>query len=248
MTLSSAAESEKHLVIQEAAEDAMNQLETLYTQATARKISSIEAVRHFIDNIHKLYQAHDYETAYNLASAELNQLISIAQPYIWIEGEHFVPKVVTFDEVAPHPEASGGAYLKLSNHNDPTRYGYGVEYAFDAPKDGPYQLWLAGSIPGPGVSSIQWRIDAPPDHGIANPSPQGPLYLGERFGWIFLGTANLSQGPHTLAIFVPTRAVSPPIYNFSIDAILLTQDAFVPNGTVRPLPAGPLRGPKDKRK
>lgn len=239
----------QHLVLQEAADDAINQLETLYTLASARKLSSIEAVKHFLDNIHKLYKDRDFENAYNLALGKLNELVSVAQPYIWIEGEHYFSKVNTFDEVAPHPEASNGAYLKLSNQNDPTRYGYGVEYTFETPKDGPFNIWLAGSIPGPGVSAIQWRVDAPPDHGITNPNPQGPLYLGDRFGWTLLGTVNLTQGPHTLAIFVPARAVSPPIYNFSIDALMITQGTFVPNGTVRPLPVDLFtKNPKEKKK
>ena len=51
-----------------------------------------------------------------------------------------------------------------------------------------------------------------------------------------LGTMRLPQGQHTLSIFVPERAASPPVYSFSIDAIMITQGNFHPNGSVRPPP------------
>ena len=163
----------------------------------------------------------------------------MVQPYIWIEGER-PSQVNTFDEVARNPEASGERYLNLYNHNAPPlkyeKYGYGVYYSLDAPKDGVYNIWLAGTLPGPGVSPILWRIDAPPDLNVSDSTAHGPKYLGDRFGWMQLGTARLTQGQHTLMIFAPERAAAPAVYSFGIDAILVTQGAFHPNGAIRPAP------------
>ena len=163
----------------------------------------------------------------------------MVQPYIWIEGEVH-SQINTFDEVAINPEASGNGYLTVFNPNPPPqkyeKYGYGVYYPMDIPKEGVYNIWLAGSLPGPSTSPILWRVDSPPDMAIADASAHGPKYLGDRFGWMLLGVIRLSQGQHTLSIFAPERALSPPVYSFSIDAIMVTPGVFHPDGAVRPPP------------
>lgn len=229
----------QRLVLQEAAQDALAQLNGLYSIAQTRKMPEAETIRNMVDTIQRRYAEKDYENAYVLTIGKVNELTAIVQPYIWIEGERSGP-VNTFDEVARNPEASNGSYLSLFNHNAAPqkydKYGYGVYYTVDAPRDGIYNLWMAGSLPGPGVSPILWRIDAPPDYPVADPSAHGPKYLGDRFGWMQLGSARLTQGPHTLMIFAPERAVSPNVYSFAIDALMITQGAFHPNGSVRPVP------------
>ena len=51
-----------------------------------------------------------------------------------------------------------------------------------------------------------------------------------------LGVVRLTQGQHQLEIYVPERAASPSVYNFSIDAIMITPGIFHPNGALRPPP------------
>lgn len=227
------------LIPKEAAEDTLAQLEALYTIAFAKKISSIEFNRKVIDQVRQSISRVDFENAYVLALGALNDLTLKAQPYTWREGEQ-TSSVNTFDERARNTSASGGAFLTLSNHNDPPArygvYGYGAYYDLDIPRDGNYDVWISGSLPGPGVSPIIWHIDTPPDHSIAEPNPHGPLYLGERFGWMLLGKAKLTQGQHTLKIFVPERAPATHKFNFSIDTIMVTQNIFSPNGAIRPVP------------
>ncbi len=229
----------QRLVLQEAAQDVFAQLGGLYTIAQTRKMPEAETIRNIVETIQRKYDEKDYENAYVLAIGKVNELTAIIQPYIWIEGERSGP-INTFDEVARNPETSGGGYLTLFNHNAPPqkydKYGYGVYYTVDAPKDGVYNIWLAGSLPGPGVSPILWRIDAPPDYKVADATAHGPKYLGDRFGWMLLGSRQLTQGAHTLMIFAPERAVSPPVFSFSIDALMITQGAFHPNGAIRPVP------------
>jgi len=232
----------QRLVLQEAADDVLAQMNGLYTTAQARKLPEVEVIRNMVDTLERKYAEKDYENTYVMALGKVNELTALVQPYIWIEGER-PSRVNTFDEVSQNPEVSGQHYLNLFNHNAPPqkydKYGYGVYYTVDVPKEGVYNIWLAGSLPGPSVSPILWRIDSPPDMNISAPIAHGPKYLGDRFGWMQLGAMRLPQGQHTLSIFVPERAVSPSVYSFSIDAIMITQGVFHPNGSVRPPPIDP---------
>lgn len=228
----------QRLILQEAAEDAVEQLTSLYRMAQGRKLSEAEATRLTLDQVVKTFAQRDYENAYSLAIAKVNELTATMQPYIWMEGER--PRVSTFDEAVRNPEASGDYYLSLFNHNLPPQkyenHGYGVHFDFDVAKDGFYSFWLAGSLPGPSVSPIVWRIDAPPDMNIAEPNAHGPKYFGDRFGWMLLGQQRLTPGQHTLMVFVPERAISPSVFSFAIDAVMITEAPFRPNGALRPPP------------
>jgi hypothetical protein len=228
----------QRLVPKEAAEDILGQLGVLVQKAIAQKLPAIDAERAALDRATTAFKTHrDYDTAYTFARSSLDGLTFLVAPYIWLEGELTYQRAHTFNEIAPHVEASGGGYLRLSTPNAPSRIGYGAPYVFDVPEDGSYTLWLAGTVPGPNTSPIRWRINTEPEREVANPTPQGPLYLGDRFGWIQLGTVNLQKGPQqSLRIYVTDRAASPQEYIFSIDAILLTRSAFAPNGPVRPAP------------
>ncbi len=229
----------QRLVLQEAAQDVVAQLNGLYTMARTRKVPETEAIRNMVDAVERKLAEKDYENAYVMAVGKVNELTAIVQPYIWIEGER-PSRVNTFDEVARNPEASGEHYLNLFNQNSPPqkydKYGYGVYYSMDVPKEGVYNIWMAGSLPGASVSPILWRIDSPPDLNVADASAHGPKYLGDRFGWMLLGAVRLTQGQHTIMVFAPERAASPSVYSFSIDALMITQGAFHPNGSFRPAP------------
>jgi hypothetical protein len=109
------------------------------------------------------------------------------------------------------------------------------------PDDEDYQIWLAGSTPGPETSPISWYIDKRSEQEPANPVPQGPLYLQDRFGWIKLGTAHLEKGNHRLSIKITDRAATTGIYSYAIDALLLmpVKREFVPNTTIKPVPIDP---------
>ena len=51
-----------------------------------------------------------------------------------------------------------------------------------------------------------------------------------------LGAANIKKGRHVLEIEVIDHAISPPIYNFAVDAFVVTKNTFNPNTTLRPAP------------
>ncbi|HZP82706.1 MAG TPA: hypothetical protein VFB21_13785, partial [Chthonomonadaceae bacterium] len=237
------------LIPQEAATDAMIQLSALMALAKSQKVPSADDATFSLDRAQYAYKQQDYDTAYTFARSALDRLTLNAQPYIWIEGES--TPYHTFTEVAGNAAASSGGFLRLSSPNPPGRLGYGVFYLFNVPEERRYNIWVAGTPPGPGTSPIQWRINTEPAQDPADPRPRGPLYLNDRFGWFLLGSVNLKRGDNQrLTIYVVDRAQSPANYIFSIDAILITPQEFHPDGKVRPLPVDnpTIRGAmRDKR-
>jgi len=230
----------QHLIIQEAAEDALAQLESLFIGAANSKSPEVLNVKGDLLRAEDSYSSKKFDEAYMFARDGIGQIMDVLKPYIWIEGEAVNPKLHTFDEIGIHPEANGERYLRLSNPNPPTKYGYGAHWEFDVVEDGRYNIWMAGSVPGPSVSPIRWGIDAAPNLDPVDPKPHGPLYAGDQFGWILLGAANLKHGKRVLEIEVIDRAASPPIYNFAVDAFMLTKGSsnFNPNANIRPVPVG----------
>lgn len=226
----------QRLILQEAAEDALAQLEALMVIANSSKSPEVQNVKASLYRAEDDYIRKNFDSSYVFARDGLNQLVDIVKPYIWVEGEAISPKAHTFDEVAVHPEASGERFLRLSNPNPPTKYGYGAHWEFDAVEDGRYNVWMACSVPGPSVSPIRWAIDAAPNLDPADMKPHGPLYAGDQLGWILLGAANMKKGRHVLEIEVIDHAVSPPIYNFAVDTFMLTKNGFTPNTTLKPIP------------
>lgn len=237
----------QELIPQEAADLALLQLTELVQIATAQKLPTTDNFRPSLERARLAYKQKDYASAYFYSRGALEELTSFAQPYIWLEGER--TRQHTFGETAPNAEASGGAFLRLSTSNPPGRINYGARYVFDVPEDGVYQVWLAGSIAGPGTSPIRWKVNAEPEHAPATTATTGPLYLGDRFGWTLLGTARLQRGPNqSVTIWIADRAASPPDFIFSIDALMLTTRPFAPNGTIKPLPVDLAAKPGSKSK
>lgn len=234
----------QQLIPQQAAEDALLQLQNLYDEGVVAKVPSIESARAALGKSMEYLRQRDFNNAFVFARSELDVLTQDVKPYIWIEGEAPAPTVAhNFNEVAPNPEASGGGFLRLSTSNPPGRLPYAARYTFDVPRTGRYNIWVAGTPPGPTVSPITWYVNTEPEQSPVNPRPQGPLWLSDRFGWYLLGTVSLEQGTRYLTFKVngPNNAGD---YVFSIDAILITQRGFAPNATVRPLPVeGVLQRP-----
>lgn len=223
---------------EEGVEDILQQFTGLFRDATAQKVPGLDTIQPALDRATADLRVQNLSEAYLFSRTGLSDLIAAVKPYIWIEGEQ--PTVHTFTEIAANPAASEGAYLRLSTSNPPSRFGYGVHYQFDVPSDGHYSIWLAGTVPGPGVSPIKWRINSDPEQDPADLTPRGPLYMGDRMGWILLGTADLKQGAgQHLSIYVTDRAANSQDYVFSIDAVLITQHPFTPNGPLRPPPLDP---------
>ncbi len=226
----------QRLILREAAEDAISQLEAMMVLSRSSKSPETQNVKASVYQAQDAFTRKNYDTAYLYARVGLDQLIDVLKPYIWFEGEATVKDAHTFDDIGSHPEASGERFLRLSNPNPPSKYGYGAHWEFDVVADGRYNVWMAGSVPGPSVSPMRWAIDTAPNLDPVDKNAHGALYASDSFGWTLLGAANLKKGRHVLEIEVIDRAVSPPIYNFGVDAFLLTRSGQTPSGTLRPVP------------
>ena len=225
--------------IEEPSKDILEQLDRLYSLAASQKLPELQKIGLVIDSVKRSYLKKDYDSAYSLGSTEVRSLTEILQTYQWIEAEN--TKLSDFDEKVAHPDASGGVFFNLGNPNDPPpsvrKSGYSVSYNIDVAKDGVYNIWLAGSLPGPSTSDFVWRFDTQTDIKPADASAHGPKYLRDRFGWMLLGTVRITKEKiHRITIAVEERAQNPAIYSFAVDALMLTPAVFHPNGTVRPLP------------
>jgi hypothetical protein len=218
-----------------AVKDAIEQFMELLRIAKANHIDAAETYESPLFRAQYEFDRKSYEAAYSLARPGLDELTALVQPYIWIEGES--TKIQTFTDVAPNAEASSGAYLRLDTGVQPGRLGYGARYYFDVPADGEYNVWLAGTLPGPYTSPIRWKVNSDPERDPQNVVPPQTAYVSDRFGWTLLGTVHLAKGQsEAIGILVTDRARATGHYLFAIDALLLTTKQFHPNATVRPLP------------
>src|SRR5207249_2578472 len=104
------------------------------------------------------------------------------------------------------------------------------------------------------VSPLYWQIDDEPAAPLKTAEPAGPDYSAG-MAWFKLGMVTLKPGRHELLLAFPER--SPEAdgrYSAAIDAVVLSREAFKPNGIQKPYsttrPVGPGVGkPKEgKRK
>jgi hypothetical protein len=221
----------------EAVTDSLEQLDNLYTYATALKSEGIEGSKVAREEAHTEFIRRNYTVAYRAARDGIGRLLSDTAPYIWIEGE--TPEISTFDDAPSLAGASQGRYLRVSNYNNPPRE-YGVHYPFNVLAKGRYNIWLAGTPPAADVSPIQWALKDNQRSDPADPKPHGALYANDKFGWILLGTETFHEpGPNTLAIYVTDRAPATNRYFYGIDAIFITTGSEPPNGRIMPEPIDP---------
>ena len=227
------------LAPQEAAEDALIQLDGLITYATSHNDPNATSSRGPLDDAASQFRDKHYDEALTLARVELFKLVDEVTPYVWIEGEWAQPNTHTFDDKPYFRSASNGQVLRLSNTNPPSKYGYGVHYPFHVFKEGHYNIWIAASAPGPDVSSFQWSLADNIRHDPASPTPRGTLYGNGQFGWILLGSVSLASGENTLALYVTNRATATQKYAFAVDAIFISTSSSPPDGNLKPLPVDP---------
>jgi len=147
-----------------------------------------------------------------------------AEPLIWVEGEQAVKKQLVdnagLNDVNPD-ELSGGKWLcSFSHEKEPTGTG---EYAVEIPEAGRYHLWVRAV----GGTGLAYRVDGAKDAvDVAIGKGQDPIPVsadGNPFypptaSWYDLGTAELTQGNHTITWYLgglkgkdrPLTQPSPP--------------------------------------
>ncbi len=213
----------------ETTEQALREFESLIKAAEAQKIN-VAAFRLTLSDAKTLFAPASAATTYALIRPPLEMLRAALTPYIWIEGEAAARH--NWNGVQPDPRASGGAFLHLERPAAPAGTLYQARYAFRIEREAPYEIWLAGSVPGsPEASGFTWRID---DRAPSLAVSEGPARRYVRsLGWTRLGQVSLAAGPHVLFITATGPAPSGG-YHLDVDALVLSREPFQPNGIERP--------------
>lgn len=219
----------------EAASDALALLSLQLPKASKADRALAEVQR---DQAEALERRRDYLGAYTAVRPAIEGLAADEAPYLWMEGENAA--LDNFTENAHNAGASGGAYLRLSTPEEPTQIikEYAARYTFLITTTGDYDIWLAGTVPGPDTSPFTWYLDHQPPQPPASTTPSGPRYLSGYFGWIYLGRVSLGSGDHAVSFKVAEPAPHTRLYTFSIDMVVVAPASFSfhPNTTMRPLP------------
>lgn len=233
--------NESEVFPSEVAEDTLMLLKGLVAQAEAAKLGEAFSYRLRLDHAMNNYKLRDNRLAYAIAGEAVAGIVTILQPYTWVEAER--AENHTFTEVTNNKTASGEAYLNLNAEGRPGNSGYGAEYKFTVPVDEEYTVWIACSPPGPQTSPFAWIIDTGQGHLSSESRIVGAPYLNNQFVWMNLGRVHLQKGPHTLTLRVTDPLAGTTRYAFAADSLLVTRSVFTPNGTARPNLLGSLDTP-----
>lgn len=214
----------------EAAQDMVKQLAVLVAMGMDQHLP-VEQYRLTLDRALMALKEQEPDIAFGLAEGAVSQMLSEVKPYIWIEGEQANSQ--TFGEVVDDPAASGGAYLRLDTDRAPTEEGYATQYLFNINRSDIYNIWVACTPPGPDTSPFVWLVDTGQPSLPESNAPTGFFYLENRFAWQKIGEAQLNPGQHSLTIRVTQPANGR--YRLDIDAILITDHPFTPDGVLKPV-------------
>jgi hypothetical protein len=209
--------------------EALREFESLTKAAEAQKLD-VAPFRLTLNDAKALFTPATAATTYALLRAPLESLRAALTPYIWIEGEAAARH--NWNGIQPDPHASAGAVLHLDHPAAAEGILYQARYPFRIERQAPYDLWLAGSVPGsPRTSPFTWRIDerAP---SLAGTEGESHRYAGA-LGWTRLGQVPLAPGPHVL-ILTATGPAASGGYHLDVDALVLSREPFQPNGVRRP--------------
>jgi hypothetical protein len=160
-----------------------------------------------------------------------------------IEGE--IPLATNFHSslyrVPENKKFFGGKALELEASQRPEE-AYFVKYEFSVPKDGRYNVVLAGTPPGPLKNGSPWhspyfiRLDEGTpklltEEELSQSWPHLFQYPYAQGGYYFtnLGPFDLSAGSHTLTLTVSHGRPHDQAYVLYIDALFITPADFEPS-------------------
>jgi hypothetical protein len=168
-------------------------------------------------------------TAYGMAQQSLLELLKLLGGELWLEGEQ--PLAHSFDGVSAWQGASGNLVLLIDTDKDPPLSPFIATFAFDAPLNSSYEIWLAGTLPTEG-SAVSFAVDDANWQAVTQVSDLQNYAAG--LAWYKIGTANLLPGRHTISLRLDGRRPSDKRYYFAIDAFVLSPKGFKPNGVIKP--------------
>ena len=167
--------------------------------------------------------------ALDMAQANLQRLCAVYNPYLWFEAETLA--TYNFDGPKSVRGASAGLCLAMDGSDDPPMSPYSFTVNFDVPRDGKFEVWLAGSSPGrDGASPASFSIDGSDWRDIGGVT--GEQYAPGLF-WQNLGTISFAGGKHSFTLKLNGRGGN--TYRFLADVVFFALAPFTPKGIAKPL-------------
>lgn len=213
----------------ETAQAEMDILANMIPEADKQKIS-VSKAREGLERAKTVLKKGQPLIAYGIAQSAIQELVSIRGGETWVEGES--SNAHNFDGARALGGASGNLALLVDSAEEPPMTPYGAYYAFDAPVNSSYELWLAATTPSDS-SPVSYTIDDTGWTGIT-PDPGTLQGYAPGLAWYKIGSANLTPGKHTLRIRIDGKRPQDNRYYFAIDAFVVSPKNFKPNGVAKP--------------
>lgn len=180
----------------------------------------------------------------------LSQLSSIKEKVIIIQGE--APDKSNYTDgkgyIVKNFDFLGDRALQLSA-KEPAAGGYFVEYSFNAPESGDYNIVIGGTPPGPEKEGSPWHspytvsIDGKPGEVLYEEAVRRrwPVFTQFRYvegGYYFvkLMSVYLNKGEHTIRITIDKPRMNDGKYTLYIDALLISPKGYRPFVSSKKIP------------
>ena len=174
-----------------------------------------------------------------------------AHPLVLVaEGEHPVDSNFynSVGTVSSDRRFFGGQSLQLSTPIA-VEGGYFSRYEIEIPEEGEYQIFVAGTPPGPAIRGVEWH--SPYAFAIDNREPrllteealkkEWPALMQFSYapgGYYFtkIATEKLSKGRHVISFYVRDRRKHDGHFTIYLDAVLFVPKNFEPKTNVGRIP------------
>lgn len=181
-------------------------------------------------------------------SALALSVLSLADT-VWLEGEQpeRLPAGAQIASVEKSDLLSGTKWLsyavdsedaKKSTNTDGARFDYPISIQ----QGGNHEVWARIGFEF-ARSQFEWRIDEEAWHTVSPDDLTTDMnFLGTwtEVGWLKLGSTSLTSGPHQLQFRVPLQPKGRTL--FALDAAVITDKSFIPNGKRKPEEHADLNG------
>lgn len=181
---------------------------------------------------------------------EYRQYSQLAKNITIIEGE--LPEESNYfpspGYITRNMRLLGGKALELRTPEE-SPSGYYASYSFNIKKDGVYNIFLAGTPPGPLNEGSEWfspysiSIDGVTAREFTEEiiTKEWPAYLKHEYlsgGYYFvrLMTIGLKEGPHKITVTVTRPRKHDNNFTLFIDAIIISPEDFKPESSLRKIP------------
>lgn len=192
--------------------------------------ANVQRARDGLDRAKRVLAKGQPLIAYGIAQTAIHEIAAVRGGEVWIEGES--SPAHSYSGPVAMPGASGNLALVVDTAEDAPMSPYTAYYAFEAPINSSYELWIAGSAPTES-SAASYNVD---DAGWTTVAAEAGTIQDYAPGlaWHKIGGANLTPGRHTIKVQVDSRRSQDNRYYFALDVIVFSPRSFKPNGVTKP--------------